>query len=230
MSDTQTNLNQSPCASCFGGCCRSFAVPLTGADILRIERRMDLSFWQLACRWADPEGAISRNHAPHFYFRDEPETPFVICLLQKKSVFFPKTTACRFLIEGQPDAEHSLGVARCGIYDARPVACRAFPARLSDSGDLAIIENIDERFSESAVSADEICPRQWEPEDLDPVDTMESLVIARYEMSYFRTVARYWNQSPGDWGTFPEFLHRVYSKRLQPAAASATEKRQPVIV
>ena len=225
MSDTQDIQRQSPCASCHSGCCRSFAVPLTGADVLRIQNRLNLSFWDFACRWADPEGTISRNHAPHFYFADEPETPFVICLLHKQSAFFQGTTTCQFLIEGEPDEEHPLGIARCGIYEARPVACRCFPAKLNDTGDLAIIENISDRFSESDDSALSGCPRQWEPEDLDPVGTMENLVIARYEMQYFHKLAEYWNQTPGDWQTFPEFLHRVYSRRLQPAQAAVLETK-----
>ena len=59
-----------PCQSCHAGCCRSFAVPITGADIVTIERRFGHSFWDFVCRWVDPEGKIARGRVPHFYFAD----------------------------------------------------------------------------------------------------------------------------------------------------------------
>ena len=42
-------------------------------------------------------------------------------------------------MECPPDAEHPLGQARCGIYAARPSACRVFPTKFNDSGDLAAL-------------------------------------------------------------------------------------------
>jgi hypothetical protein len=60
----------SMCESCHAGCCRAFAVPITGADILRIEGRLGLDFREFACRWSGPDGAISRNAAPQFVFDD----------------------------------------------------------------------------------------------------------------------------------------------------------------
>ena len=94
----------SPCESCHAGCCRSFAIPLSGADIIRLENGLGLTFWDFACRWADPEGIIAQNYAPHFFFEDEPQTPFVITLIHDESIYFPATTRCRYLVEGQPDA------------------------------------------------------------------------------------------------------------------------------
>ena len=64
----------SPCEDCHAGCCRSFAVPVSGADIMRIENGLGLSFWDFVCRWEDPDGRIALNYAPHFFFEDEPET------------------------------------------------------------------------------------------------------------------------------------------------------------
>ena len=112
------------CATCHAGCCRSFVVPLTGADILRIIAQRQLSFWDFACRWADPEGTIALKYAPHFHFRDQPETPFVISLIQEYSSQFPGTTRCKFLAEGPQTSERPLGISQCGIYGERPSACR----------------------------------------------------------------------------------------------------------
>jgi Fe-S-cluster containining protein len=205
----------SPCESCHAGCCRSFAVPVTGADILRIEESLGLSFWDFVCRWEDREGRIARNHAPHFHFSDEPATPFVICLIHEASRFFPDTLRCRFLVEGEPDDVRPLGQARCGIYDQRPSACRAFPAKLNESSDLAIIYDVPERGRDVGHPAYGLCPRQWEARDLDPVRTVQDLVVARYEMAFFAQLARLWNRTPQAWTVFPEFLRSVYGSRLQ---------------
>ena len=204
----------SPCDSCHAGCCRSFAVPITGADILRIAGELGLTFWDFACRWADKDGRIARNHAPHFHFRDEPETPFVICLAHESSQFFPETTRCRFLVEGQPDAGSPLGQARCGIYRQRPSACRAFPAKLNDSSDLAIVYDVPDRSRDEDHPAYQLCPRQWEAKDLEPVRTVQDLVVARYEMAFFTHLAQLWNRTPGAWTVFPDFLRTVYTNRV----------------
>jgi Fe-S-cluster containining protein len=205
----------SPCQSCHAGCCRSFAVPVTGADILRIERTLGLDFWAFVCRWADPQGIIARNHAPHFYFADEPSTPFAICLTHAASEFFPGTTKCRFLTEGQPDAEHPHGLARCGIYNSRPAACRAFPAKLNSTNELAVLYDVPPRGrTDTDDPLFDLCPRSWQPEDLEPVSAVQDLVIARYEMGFFRQLATVWNSKPRPWAVFPDFLRLVYNNRV----------------
>ncbi|MGH7199171.1 MAG: YkgJ family cysteine cluster protein, partial [Planctomycetaceae bacterium] len=203
------------CESCHAGCCRSFAVPVTGADLLRIERRLRLPFAEFACRWADPSGVIARNYAPHFYFDDEPHVPFVICLLHAPSAFLPGTTKCRFLVECPADADHPLGAARCGIYEHRPGACRAFPTRLNETGDLAVIHDVPERGRAGDDPAYTLCPRPWTPDDLDPLETVQDLVITKYEMAFFHQLARLWNRSPRPWQVFPDFLRLVYAARVQ---------------
>lgn len=203
------------CESCHAGCCRSFAVPLTGADIITIERRLKLSFWNFVCRWADPDGTIARDFVPHFFFPDSPATPFVICLSHTASVFLDGTTKCRFLIECPPDRENPLGQARCGIYPVRPSACRVFPTKFNASGDLTILCNVPTTSRASSHPAYGLCPREWETSDVDPVQTVQDLVVAKYEIAFFAEIARVWNQSPRPWKRFPDFLHLVYSNRVQ---------------
>lgn len=204
----------SPCQNCHAGCCRSFAIPVSGADIIRIEQRLDLSFWDFACRWADPEGSIAQKYAPHFRFPDEPEIPFVITLLQRESDVFPETRCCTFLSEGEPDEQNQLGVSHCGIYESRPAACRVFPTKFNDSGELAVIHDVPLRESEGEDALYELCPRQWEPEDLDPVQPLHNLVTARYEMEFFHRLAALWNRDPKPWSVFPDFLRMVYTRRV----------------
>ena len=204
----------SQCTTCHAGCCRSFVVPVTGADILRIASRNDLSFWDFVCRWADPEGSIALKYAPHFHFRDQPRTKFVISLLQEYSSQFPGTTRCKFLSEGPQSSEHPLGIAKCGIYGERPAACRVFPTKFDHSGELAVIYDVPAAGKGGSHPIYQLCPRSWKPEDLDPIQQVQDLVVAKYEMNFFFKLAAAWNENPGDWLLFPDFLRMVYAKRV----------------
>ncbi len=202
------------CEGCHAGCCRSFAVPVTGADILRIEQQRGLSFWDFACRWADPEGQIAQKYAPHFRFKDDPKTPFVICLMHVPSASFPGTTKCHFLEETPPSAEYPRGLGRCGIHPSRPGACRAFPTKLNHSGDLAVIYDVPPRGRADDSPAYALCPRPWQPSDLNPIEAVQDLVVARFEMNFFHELARMWNRALRPWGVFPDFLRLAYAGRV----------------
>lgn len=215
-----------PCESCHAGCCRSFTVQVTGADILRIERDLQLDFWDFACRWADPNGDVARDTAPQFYFEDDPETPYVICLMHVDSRVHPGTTMCRFLEESPIDAEHPRGVARCGIYDSRPATCRVFPTKLNETADLAVLYDVPARGRGTDEPAYELCPTEWSPADVDPLQTMDHLVLAKYEMAFFHHLADIWNRQPQSWQLFPDFLRAVYASRVikDPQAAEPPQK------
>ncbi len=200
--------------SCHGGCCRSFAVPVTGADIIHIERKLGLSFWNFVCLWADHKGDIARNYAPYFFFKDELETPFVICLMHEESHFLPGSTKCRFLVECPADEHYPLGLARCGIYHERPSAYRTFPTKLNDTGELVVIHDVPERGRSRNNPAYELCPRQWDPEDVDPIGSLQDLVAAKHEMAFFQNLSNLWNRNPQLWNVFSDFLHLVYSSRV----------------
>lgn len=209
----------SPCESCHAGCCRSFAVPVTGADLLRIERDLGYRLEETLCRWKDPNGVIARDRAPQFRFSDDPQTPYVIGLQHEQSSFFSGTTRCQFLIEGTPDARHPLGIARCGIYGSRPAACRTFPARLNPTGELAILDDVPRRGRDGDHPAYELCPRPWEPADVDPLEAVQDLIVTRFEAAFFTQLAELWNRNPRVWEVFPEFLRRAYAGRVQSTAS-----------
>ncbi|MEZ6047760.1 MAG: YkgJ family cysteine cluster protein [Planctomycetaceae bacterium] len=221
---------ENPCADCHAGCCRTFVIPLTGADIWKLERDLKISFWEFACRWEDTHGSIAQKYAPHFYFQDEPQTPFVVGLLQSESTFQPKTTKCRFLMEGAPDEEHPLGVSRCGIYHSRPSACRVFPTRFDDTGDVIEIVQVPHKLMEDENPVYNLCPRPWEPSDFDPVTSMEHLTTAAYEMRFFHKIAQLWNRKPGPWHIFPDFLKIVYSERVMHGEKVLDEELFPRII
>jgi Fe-S-cluster containining protein len=215
------------CATCHAGCCRSFVVPLTGADILRVISQQKLSFWDFVCRWADPHGSIALKYAPHFHFRDQPDTPFVISLVQEQSRVFPGTTRCKFLAEGAQSAEHPLGISHCGIYGARPAACRVFPTRFDHSGELAVIHDIPKAGREGGHPVYQLCPRAWKPEDLDPLQQVQDLALTKFEMNFFFKLAAAWNAKPGEWRLFPDFLQLVYARRVITADEERGEEPAP---
>lgn len=202
------------CQDCHAGCCRSFAVPVTGADILRMEREIGLSFWDFACRWADPDGTIAREYAPHFRFEDEPGTPFVIALQHAASENFPETTKCRFLAEEPPSDELPLGRARCSVHASRPSTCRVFPTKFDETAELVVLQDVPPsgRVGDEAVYS--LCPRPWTPADVDPLEAPANLVVAKYEMDFFRQVAELWNRRPRSWQLFPDFLRIAYGSRV----------------
>jgi Fe-S-cluster containining protein len=225
------------CDGCHAGCCRAFAIPIHGADILLMEREQNLNFWDFVCRWADPESQIAGRYAPHFHFADEPRTPFVITLLQNESKTFPGTHKCRFLRETPPTVEKPKGTAMCGVYGSRPSACRCFPTKLDSKTDLPIVTLVPESPRAKENAAYSLCHREWEPEDLDSIDAVKNLSVAEREMKFFHQLAYVWNRAPAEWEVFPEFLRVVYSKRLtkqsvqtQVALVQPDQQDAPVIL
>jgi Fe-S-cluster containining protein len=188
---------------------------LTGADVLRIERRLGLNFWEFACRWEDPDDAIANGIVPHFHFDDAPGVPFVLSLMHVDSASFPGTTKCRFLAEEPPTADRPLGKAQCSIHGEHPMACRVFPTRFSESGQLAVIYNVPERTNRDPdQEVYRLCPRPWEPDDIVPVDSVANLAVMNFELQFFHQVATAWNRAPQAWAVFPEFLRMVYENRI----------------
>lgn len=211
--------SQTPCAECHAGCCRAFAVPITGADILRLERAGH-DFWEFVCRWQDDEGQISRNYAPQIHFADEPQTPFVLCLLQNESKSYPGTGKCRFLGESQELAASGRPISACTVYNERPAACRAFPFRFDEARETVQLQPTYDPPAARRHDAYKLCPRPWSASDVDGLDAAQSLAVAEYEMTFFKKVVALWNRAPGPWDALPKFLRLVYQSRVnveQPA-------------
>jgi Fe-S-cluster containining protein len=206
----ESSAASSPCAGCHAGCCRAYAVPLTGRDIFRIVTEKKVPFWKFVCRWADPSGRIAQDIAPHFCFDDDRQTPYVIALLQTESRNFPGTRKCVFLNETEPAGGAPRGTGRCAIYENRPVACRVFPARLDEAGDLAV-HAVPEPSGEPGHAAYQLCPRPWSVADLDADEALKNLHECAREMDLFHAVARRWNDGPGPWPLFPDYLELIYT-------------------
>lgn len=200
---------------------------MTGADVIRIERA-GFDFWQFACRWEDPEGQIAGRYAPHIRFADEPETPFVLCLMQRPSEQFPGTGRCGFLREETTDAGGKVIRPGCSIYESRPAACRAFPMKFDRSRELVELHEVFDPPKAVQSEAYKLCPRAWTADDVDGVEAAQTLAAAEYEASFFNKVVSLWNTRPGEWTTFPTFLRIIYSSRVKVEESSQEDRDQPV--
>lgn len=221
----------SPCHGCHSGCCRAFAVPVSGADILRIERAHHVPMEAFIHRWEDPEDAISSGVAPHFYFEDQPDFPFTICLKPEVSQTFKKATRCHFLVEEPPTKDHPWGMAHCSIYEHRPLTCRVFPTKLSESGMVAEIHSIPENGRPSDTQpAYNLCPTTWVAADIEPISALQDLVLIRFEMQFFAHVAAAWNRRRQSWSVFPEFLRLVYENRVVLSDVQEIDAAHPEIL
>lgn len=212
--------DRTPCADCHAGCCRSFVVPLTGPDVIRIERATGLSFWDFAARWDDCDGAISRGIVPHFRFDDQPGNRFVIGLLHKPSDAFPGATRCRFLHETLDEGGFGCASANCAIYGNRPVSCRIFPATI-DAGGNVRGRSVPEFGRPEAGDAYRLCPRDWDAADFDADQVRRDLARVSDEMQQLHVIAERWNRELRPWTSFPAFLQLLYGGETVPARRAA---------
>ncbi|MBI1345405.1 YkgJ family cysteine cluster protein [bacterium] len=222
----------SPCQGCHSGCCRAFAVPVTGADLIQMEHQLRQPMESFIHRWEDPNGMIACETAPHFYFEDQPGLPYTICLKPEVSATFRNVTRCHFLVEQPPTPDRPLGTAQCGIYGQRPLVCRIFPTKLSETGMLAELHGIPEHGRPSDPHpAYGLCSTPWNVADVEPVAAVQDLVLIHFEMKFFRQVAASWNRRPQSWSVWPDFLRLVYQNRVIPeTAAQECEEPLPAIL
>ena len=94
------------------------------------------------------------------------------------------------------------------------MACRAFPTKLNQTGELAILYDIPPHGRNQENPVYDLCPGEWKPSDLDPLQTVQDLVVAKYEMAFFHQLARLWNRAPRSWSLFPDFLKLAYAGRV----------------
>jgi Fe-S-cluster containining protein len=112
-----------PCATC-GACCYLYYVPLSGYDVWHISRSLGL----------DPSDFVVAYPKP-----PEAKYTFRLChdgdtyeLALEKQGQFQIGEPCVFL-DRRDD-----GTSRCGIYDARPAACRVYPMDITAENAMAI--------------------------------------------------------------------------------------------
>ena len=213
--------------SCHAGCCRAFAVPVTGADIVAIKRRLGLPFDDFIRRLPDHAGSPGERGRAALSFEDTPATPYVICLSHTRSEFHAELHKCRFLIECAPDEEFPVGARP--LRDLWRAAFRlpGVSHEIQRDQRPGSRRDIPERLRQNANPAYTLCPRPWQPEDVDPIQAVQDLAVLKYELAFFWQVADLWNRSPESWRAFPQFLEIVYSKRVrreEPAPAAQDDQ------
>lgn len=106
------------CFTCAAPCCTSYVVPVSGFDLWRMVRGLQLP-WHAVVEarpdWAQWEGFIADDH-------------------EHKMGFFlhHENQRCRFLMT-LPG-----GQARCGAHSSRPMACRVYPYNRTDNNHLGV--------------------------------------------------------------------------------------------
>jgi len=212
------------CAECHAGCCRRFNINLTGVDILRISKTLDMdykSFTQF--NPVKPENVEKeQKKTALFLFKDfdEGKIYYRICMKLANSLLFPDSFKCMFLHEWNGE---TLGldnvpnvISRCGIYDIRPSACAVFPSELKKNNLIGITSNPNFFFEPSENPGYKLCPKNVNEDDFADCsgNLIKTLVLQRYEMDYFRSIAVIWNEDPKPVDYFYAFLESAYKNRV----------------
>ncbi len=217
------------CTTCHGGCCRRYNPHLWGSDIIRIceTLKVDIHFFTTAFPVSEDKVNDVIDKIPVFIFTDCGEDQYLSLVLKvNESRFYPGTSKCIFLHEWHAElmgSEELKGViGRCGIYNCRPVGCRAYPAVYDRQKKKAVIkdpylilENEHKRVSDSP--AYNLCERELTCEDYAPFeqDYVNSAVLSRYEREFFIKVAEKWNKNPDISDNFYNFLLKEYGDRIE---------------
>ena len=107
-------------------CCHNTRVVITGKDVCRICRTMELQPWDFTLYSEAPQGAVDA-------FRLEPGGPVYQVILAKRGPLGPGGAPCIFLWKLAD------GHAQCGLGQLRPMVCQTYPALLID--DMLCVES-----------------------------------------------------------------------------------------
>lgn len=211
------------CSECHAGCCRKFHINLTGYDILSIKKTLDLDypfFLQINQVENDVIEKRSKRNAL-FKFSDlDSEKYYTFHLRRVKSKYYKDSERCLFLTEWNntdiqlPYSEKVY--ARCGIYNSRPLTCAVFPTELHPDGMIGYTSDVNCYTEKSDNPAYNLCPRALNEKDLESAtgNMIQTLVVRKYELEYFKSVAKIWNSTPGTYARFFDFLEMAYKNRI----------------
>jgi Fe-S-cluster containining protein len=185
-----------PCVECTTGCCTSYIVPLSGFDVWRLCRGLQLPWQEVAevrSAFAHWEGFALHAGGARFGL-----------FLRAR----PRTDTCHFLMQ-LPG-----GAWRCGVHAVRPMACRIYPYKPSESG------------GELSLKKDAMCPapsQEWfgerRLEALTPVQEelaerqLHLFAVTRWNQHMARSPHRY------DVEVYLDWILRLYDALLPLRAA-----------
>ena len=215
------------CKTCAGGCCRAFNIPITGFDILRIMRTIDIDpFFFCGVKEITGERLekdLGKN--PQFLFTDSGEARYYEIFMKRTfSRYFEGTLKCIFLQEWDAkeydSAELEGIIGRCGIYDCRPLACRNYPAKIDKDNKFFMYDPYFEHTNPENKRWQDLpyglCPRPIKKEDFGfCVDEyIKNLAHGNYELEFFVKLSEKWNKNPDISDNFINFLEEGYKDRL----------------
>lgn len=202
------------CANCPGQCCRLFnTIALTGSDILRLKNALQLPYQFITKLILVPEDQVEhmKMKSAMFSFKQDDvniEDKFIFSIKNQESTLLPGTKKCVFLQEWKIFSDRVTG--RCGIYDIRPYACRAFPSTIDKETYKGIFINSSDTLQEF-----DFCLNAFKVEDfIDSNKQIENLALWDYEKNFFKKVAEKWNENPGKVEEVYEFFEKEYANRL----------------
>jgi len=210
------------CKTCQGGCCRNYTVNLTGYDIINLSRTLSVhpcSFIHIIAVEEGSDFEYKSKHAALFKFSDyDKDKYYIFSIRMLESALVPGTARCQFLLEWNLDNRNpSMDeiIARCGIYNCRPLVCRAFPTKFDDTEKLGILMNTASMNVNSEHPIYKLCPDNLTPADIsDSDEIMKTLVLKKYELDFFKNIALYWNKNPGTLMEFLNFMVKAYRNRV----------------
>ena len=208
------------CGECTCGCCRKFAIPITGYDILKISKNLKININSFIEIDPVPEERIEDESSivGLFKFAESASDGFYkFCMKKVESSLVPGVFKCIFLQEwynnpDNPSVENI--VARCGIYGNRPTICAAFPATVDKSGYFAVI--VSKKITEEDNILYKLCPREIVREDFpqNSESILRTVLMNKYEQDFFKTIAVIWNENPKPLNLFIPFLENWYAERV----------------
>lgn len=208
------------CSSCHAGCCRNYTISLSGYDILNIAKTLDVQPSSFVDVIAVEEGAdieYKSKHTALFRFSDM-DGHYIFGMKMVESALAPQTAKCQFLLEWNLDNENPTMegiIARCGIYSCRPQLCAAFPTKFGVDELSGVMVNTSAFEQEVSHPVYKTCPQAPSMADIaDSDEIIKTLVLKKYEVEFFKNLAKKWNENPKTLAEFWDFLTESYQNRV----------------
>lgn len=208
------------CNTCAAGCCRRYEVSITGYDILKISRTLGippLFFLDISeLTDNDYEQGLAKSEALFVFTNNNLKRSYRIKLKKTESTLIKDTVKCMFLQEWPGTSPKHPIVARCGIYNTRPLICATYPAKFVNNNRTVVVPYVYEREQDKKGTPYEICKQAFTDSDLpaDKDELLNLLIKFHYETEYFQDIAEKWNKNPASINDFINELNDIYDKRV----------------
>ncbi|MEW5821847.1 MAG: YkgJ family cysteine cluster protein [Cyanobacteriota bacterium] len=208
------------CTNCMAGCCRRYDVGLTGYDIIKISRTLDVppSFFLNVAEYTDEDYIqnVSKSEALFAFTDNSCKHLYRIKLKRVKSTIYETSLKCIFLQEWISEDITKSVFARCGIYNIRPVICSTYPAKFVNDKRTVVIPYVFDRDKNYKESPYELCKRAFIESDFnfDKDEMINLLIKHNYETEFFKSFAEKWNQNPSSVNDFLLEITNLYKNRV----------------